>query len=365
MKRTRAIGLIWLSLILIAGCGSPAATQGIPTPAATQAAPAATPASAARPRPTLEPTRAAALAGTIVIDGSSTVFPITEAVAAEFRAAAPGVEVQLGVSGTGGGFKKFCAGEIDIAEASRPIKRDEEAACAANGIGFIEIPVAFDGISVVVHRDNTWADCLTVAELKRLWEPAATGVITTWRQLRPEWPATPIQLYGAGADSGTFDYFTSAIVGSEGASRSDYTGSEDDYLLAQDIAGNPGALGFFGYAYYREYQDRLKLVAVDAGAGCVTPAEETIASGGYQPLARPMFAYVRPEALDRPEMAAFVEFYLADLARIVEQVRSVPLPARAYELAALRISQRRLGSIFGGGSQIGISIERLLELESK
>jgi len=366
VKPLRAIGLISLSLILVA-CGAAPATQPPAAPTPTRGFPAPTTApTPAGARPALEPTRAAGLGGTVVIDGSSTVFPITEAVAAEFRAAAPGVAVQLGVSGTGGGLKKFCAGEIDVAEASRPIKLEEEAACAANGIGFIEVPLAFDGISVVVHRDNTWADCLTRAELKRLWEPAAAGAITTWRQLRPEWPDTPIQLYGAGADSGTFDYFTSAIVGSEGASRNDYIGSEDDYLLAQDIAGTPGALGFFGYAYYREYQDRLKLVAIDAGDGnCVTPDEQSIAAGDYQPLSRPMFMYVRPDALDRPEVAAFIEFYLADLARVVRQVRSVPLPARAYELAAERLSQRRLGSIFGGGSQIGVSIERLLELESK
>ena len=371
MQRLPTTRLIWLSLFLIAGCGSPdtqrvpaAATQSIPAPTAVATQRVPDPASGSRP--TLDPARAAELAGTITIDGSSTVFPITEAVAAEFRAAAPGVAIQLGVSGTGGGFKKFCAGEIEIAEASRPIKLSEEDACAASAISYIEIPVAFDGISVVVHRDNTWADCMTSAELRRLWEPAATGVITSWQQLRPEWPDLPIQLYGAGADSGTFDYFTSAIVGSEGASRSDYTGSEDDYLLAQDIAGNPGALGFFGYAYYREYQDRLRLVAVDAGDGaCVTPSEDTIASGAYQPLSRPIFVYVRPDALDRPEVAAFLEFYLADLARLVRQVRYVPLPPRAYELAAGRLSQRKLGSIFGGGSQIGVSIERLLELEGK
>jgi len=359
--------LIFLVILLGLG-GCRAADRPVPTPApavvqATATAQPAAPAGAATipPRPTPDSSRTAALTGTVVIDGSSTVFPITEIVVREFTVAAPSVQIQLGVSGTGGGFKKFCAGETDLSAASRPIKQSEQADCLAQGIRFVEVPVAFDGLSVVVHQSNTWVACLTVAELKQLWEP--TSPITTWQQLRPEWPASPIQLYGAGADSGTFDYFTSAIVGSEGESRTDYIGSEDDYLLAQDIAADPRALGYFGYAYYREYQDRLKLVAVDGGNGCVAPSETAIAAGTYQPLARPIFLYVRVDALDRPEVAAFMDFYLADLARVVDSVHYVPLPPRAYVLASERVRARTLGSVFSGGSHVNVSLEQLLSLE--
>jgi phosphate transport system substrate-binding protein len=303
------------------------------------------------------------LTGTIVIDGSSTVFPITEAAALEFAGLAPDAQIQLGVSGTGGGFQKFCAGETLISDASRPIKESEAAICAAAGIEFIELPVAFDGLSVVVHRDNDWASCLTVDELKQMWEPTAEGQIVNWSQLRAEWPDRPLALYGAGRDSGTFDYFTQAIVGEEGTARGDFTASEDDYLLAQDIAGNPEGLGFFGYAYYSEYQDQLNLVAIDAGSGCVAPNNETISSGAYQPLSRPIFIYVRSDALDQPTVAAFVEYYLVNAARLVTEVRYTPLPSRVYELAVARVDQRIVGSVFSGGSQVGVSIEELLELE--
>ena len=370
MDAPRKRVFLLLALLLLGGCGGIAVPGELPSatvvpPTARAQIAAATPQAAVPLRPTFDPGPTATLTGTIVIDGSSTVFPITELVAREFAAVAPMVRVQLGVSGTGGGFKKFCAGEIDLAAASRPIKQSEIAACQALGIRYVEVPVAFDGLSVVVHPDNTWVTCLSVAELKRLWEPSATGRITLWQQLRPEWPASRIQLYGAGADSGTFDYFTAAIVGSEGESRSDYIGSEDDYLLAQDIAADPEALGYFGYAYYHEYQDRLRLVAIDAGDGCVAPSEATIAAGTYRPLSRPVFVYIRLDALERPAVAAFVAFYLHDLARVVQRTHYVPLPPRAYELAARRVRERKPGSVFGGGSQINVSIEELLLLEGK
>lgn len=310
-------------------------------------------------------TEAASLSGTVVIDGSSTVFPITEAAGIAFRSYAPGVDIQLGVSGTGGGLKKFCAGEVAIADASRPISASEAAACTEADITYIELPIAFDGISVVVHPQNSWAECMTVAELKALWEPQAEHNILRWSQLRSGWPDTPIALYGAGGDSGTYDYFTQAIVGTAHSSRSDYTPSEDDYLLAQDLAADPQGLGFFGYAYYVEYAGALRAVAIDNGAGCVAPSASSIADGSYQPLARPMFLYVRVSALDRPEIRAFVDFYLTNGSALVRQARSIPLPDEAYPLVAERVARRLAGSVFEGGSQVGISIDQLLRLEEQ
>lgn len=371
---TRFTLLLVVAAMCVA-CGAapaPGISSGSPTsPAGVASTPSAPPTAAGTPPPVATPTMAAPagdladLRGTIVIDGSSTVFPITEAAALGFRDLAVGVDIRLGVSGTGGGFAKFCAGATTISNASRPIKQSEAAECAAAGIAYIELPVAFDGISVVVPAENTWAVCMSVAELRQLWEPAAEGAITRWSQIRPAWPDLPISLYGAGADSGTYDYFTQAIVGEEGLSRSDYTASEDDYLIAQDVAEDRGGLAFFGYAYYREYVDQLRVVAIDNGQGCVAPDLTTIADTSYQPLSRPIFIYVRADALDRPEVRAFVTFYLANGAALVESARYIPLPPRAYELAARRVERRLTGSVFAGGSQVGVSIERLLELEGR
>ncbi|KAB8143147.1 PstS family phosphate ABC transporter substrate-binding protein [Chloroflexia bacterium SDU3-3] len=305
----------------------------------------------------------ASLVGTIVIDGSSTVFPITEAITSQFQQQAPNVHVQLGVSGSGAGFKKFCLGELTIADASRPISSEEIQQCAANTIEFIELPVAFDGISVVVNNSNTWVECVTTDELKRMWEPAAEKTITRWKQIRPGWPDEELKLEGPGVDSGTYDYFTSAVVGTEHLSRSDYTGSEDDYLIVQDIISNRYALGFFGYAYYREFQDQLKVLAIDAGHGCVKPNEQTIADGSYQPLARPLFIYVRKDALARPEVSTFVETYLAHASQAVANVKYVPLTPNVAALVRARAQQQKTGSVFGGKLQIGVSIEQLLNLE--
>lgn len=361
------VGLI--SSILIGSACAPLASSvpdSPPLPTLTATTPPVAPPTATIPPLPVAPADRT-LNGEIVIDGSSTVFPITEAAATAFRSQVPGVQIRLGVSGTGGGFSKFCAGELAIADASRPIKQEEIAACAANQIAFVELPVAFDGISVVVHAENRWAGCMTVSELRRLWEPQSTQTITQWSQLRTNWPAQPIALYGAGSDSGTYDYFTSAIVGSEGISRSDYVGSEDDYVLAQNVANNRLGLGFFGYAYYREYQDRLRLVAIDAeqGAGCVQPNETTIADGSYQPLSRPIFIYVRHDALERREVQAFVRFYLENASLFVQQARYVPLTPTLYRLVLQRAEQGRVGSVFQGGSQVGMSLESLLVLEER
>ena len=299
----------------------------------------------------------------IVIDGSSTVFPISEAIVQEFERRNPTTPVRLGVSGTGGGFQKFCRREIDIADASRPIKAKEADLCREHGVKLIELPVAFDGISVVVHGQNDWSSCVTVSELKRLWAPPSEGRLQRWNELRPDWPEKPITLFGPGKDSGTFDYFTRAIIGKEGDGRDDFNASEDDYLLAQGVAREPFSLGFFGYAYYQEYRDRLSLVAIDAGAGCVLPSEQTIAGGSYRPLSRPIFIYVRLASLERTEVQDFVRLYLERVPSKAAELGYVALPDRAYTLAQRRVEQRTLGSLFDGGSQVGMSIERLLELE--
>jgi phosphate transport system substrate-binding protein len=269
------------------------------------------------------------LSGMVAIDGSSTVFPISEAMAEEFQIANPGVRVTVGISGTGGGFKKFCAGETDISDASRPIKPTEVELCAENGIEPIEIPVAWDGLTVVRNPANDWAMCMTVDELARLWQPGST--VERWNQIRPDWPDEEIVLYGPDTDSGTFDYFTEAIVGEEDASRNDYTASADDNVLVVGVEGDAGSLGYFGFAYYEESSDRLGAVAVDNGSGCVAPSRETIEDGSYAPLSRPMFIYVKPDAMAKPQVRAFVEFYLANATALVPEVGYVPLAPEQYE----------------------------------
>jgi phosphate transport system substrate-binding protein len=296
------------------------------------------------------------------------VYPITEAVAEEFQRAHE-VNVTVGISGTGGGFKKFCSGETDIANASRPMRASEVELCAQNGIEYVELPVAYDGLAIVVHPDNTWVESITVAELKRIWEPAAQGRITRWSQVRRGWPNEELHLFGAGVDSGTYDYFTEAVVGEEHASRGDYTSSEDDNVIVQGVATDRLALGFFGYAYYAENRDRLKLVPVDDekpdnGAGPIAPSLETVGNNTYQPLSRPIFIYIAARSLDRPEVAEFVRFYLEHAAELVAEVGYIPLPPRAYALAQQRVDARKTGSMFGGaGSRPGVSVEQLLAAE--
>lgn len=269
------------------------------------------------------------LRGTVEIDGSSTVFPITQAVAEEFRKLHTRVQIPVGISGTGGGFKRFAAGETDVADASRPIKKSEADEAAKNGIEYIEFAVAFDGLSVLVNKTNRFADCITVPELKRVWEPGSA--IARWNDVRAEWPDRPVRLYGPGTDSGTFDYFTAAIMGKEDASRPDFTASEDDNVLIQGVAGDRNSLGYLGFAYYHENTDKLKALAIDAGNGCVLPSEQTILNGTYTPLSRPVYIYVKKSSLARTEVRAFVEFYLRNAAGLVREVGYVPLPDSDYQ----------------------------------
>ncbi|RLD19629.1 MAG: protein sphX [Bacteroidetes bacterium] len=270
------------------------------------------------------------LSGTINIDGSSTVFPVTEAVAEEFRSEAPDVRVTIGISGTGGGFKKFSRGETVISDASRPIKESEAKACREKNISYVELTVAYDGLAVVVNPQNDWALSLTTEELKKIWEPEAQGTIVKWNQVRETFPDEKLTLLGPGTASGTFDYFTKAIVGKSGSSRGDYMPSEDDHVLVQGVAGDKYALGFFGLAYFQENADKLKLVGVDAGSGPVKPSMETVKSGSYAPLSRPIFIYVNSDAATRPEVIEFVEFYLTHAASLVPDVGYIPLPDSEY-----------------------------------
>jgi len=271
------------------------------------------------------------LTGTVSLDGSSTVYPISEAVAEEFMGVAPRVRVTVGVSGTGGGFKKFLAQETDINDASRTIKESEMATAEANGIHYLEIPVAFDGLSVVVSRNNDWVDYLTVEELQMIWQPGS--MVDSWDDIRPEWPSEPIRLYGPGTDSGTFDYFTEAVNGESGASRPDYTASEDDNVLVQGISGDENSLGFFGYAYYIENQDKLKVVPIDGGNGPVTPNAVTINDGTYSPLSRPIFIYLNTASLERQEVRTFVDFYIDNAGSLANEVGYIELPEEMYQEA--------------------------------
>jgi len=300
----------------------------------------------------------------IKVDGSSTVYPITEAVAEEFAKVHKDVRVTVGISGTGGGFKKFCRGETDISDASRPIKPSEVELCQQSGIEYIEIPVAYDGLAVMVNPKNTWVDYMTPAELKKIWEPEAQGVITRWNQVRPQWPNEEIALFGPGTDSGTFDYFTDAINGKEGASRGDFTSSEDDNVLVYGIAGNKNALGFFGLAYYEENKDKLKLIPINNGNGPVLPSEATVNNGTYQPLSRPIFIYVSAQAAQKPEVKSFVECYINNTAKLSREVGYVDLPGDVLTSASKRFTTGKTGSVFAGkGSQIGVSIADLMAKE--
>lgn len=309
------------------------------------------------------------LSGTIKIDGSSSVYLLTEAVAEEFQRAYPRVRVTVGISGTGGGFKKFSRGEVDLIGASRPIRAVEDKACLKNKIAYIELPVAYDAIAVVVNPANNWCDYLTVEELKKMWEPNAQGKITRWSQIRKGFPNRPLKLFGAGADSGTYDFFTAAIVGEEHKSRGDYMSSEDDNQLVQGIASDPNALGFLPFAYYVENRQRLKLVAIQCkchNKGKPTkPSEKAVRENLYH-LARPLFIYVNRKSADRPEVAAFVEFYLHNAGKLAKEVGYIPLPKQAYDLALQRFRKRVVGSVFGAkGSLVGVSLEELLRLETK
>lgn len=277
-------------------------------------------------------------ASEIRIDGSSTVAPLAAAAGELFKEANPAVNVSVGTSGTGGGFKKFCAGETDISNASRQIKDEEAAECAAAGITFTEIVVANDALTVVVNKENDWATCLTVDELKKMWEPAAEGKVTSWMQIRSSFPDEPLDLYGAGTDSGTFDYFTKEINGEEGASRTDYNPSEDDNVTVQGVEGAKGALGYFGFSYYEENMDKLNAVQIDGGAGCVTPSSAAAQDGSYTPLSRPLFIYVSNEAAKKAEVLAFAKYFVENDDAITAKALFVPLSEEQKAAAATAVA---------------------------
>ncbi|HEY5619927.1 MAG TPA: PstS family phosphate ABC transporter substrate-binding protein [Vicinamibacterales bacterium] len=308
-------------------------------------------------------------AALITLDGSSTVFPIAEAVAEEFGKANPNMRTPtVGISGTGGGFQKFCRGETDVSNASRPIRPAEIEACQKAGLEYIEVPIAYDGIAIVVNPKNSWANNITVAELKTLWAPEAQGKVTRWNQVRASWPNREIRLFGAGVDSGTYDYFTEATVGKEGASRGDFTSSEDDNVIVQGVASDELALGFLPLAYVEENRERLKIAPVDNGkpddgAGPITPSAETVRNGSYQPLSRPLFIYVARKAADRPEVQQLVEMFFSR-SDLVREVGYIELTPQIYELARKHFADRKVGTAFGeGGSQVGMTLEALLAKE--
>jgi phosphate transport system substrate-binding protein len=310
---------------------------------------------------------AAQAQATVKIDGSSTVFPITEAVAEEFQKAKKGAnKVTVGISGTGGGFRKFCRGETDVQNASRPITKSEIADCQKNGVAFLEMPVAFDALSVVVNPKNTWLTQISIDELKKIWEPSAQGKVVRWNQVNPAWPDRPMKLFGAGTDSGTFDYFTEAVTGKSKASRGDFTASEDDNVLVQGISRDVDALGFFGFAYYAENRDKLRSLPISwKGGKAVGPSFDTVLNGTYQPLSRPIFIYVSTSAVKRPEVRDFVEFYNKTAEKLVKEVKYVPLPAAAYAYNLDTLAKNRVGTKFGGENLVGVTIEQLMKMEAR
>ena len=304
----------------------------------------------------------------VKVDGSSTVYPITEAVAEDFQVSKKNkVRVTVGISGTGGGFKKFCRGETDVSNASRPITKKEIGDCKAAGIEFLEMPVAYDALTVVINPKNTWAKKLTVAQLKAIWEPAAQGKITNWKQVDPSFPDRPLKLYGPGADSGTFEYFTEAINGKSKSTRGDFTASEDDNVLVQGVSRDVGGLGYFGYAYYTENKDKLVAVSIVAAEGkpAVAPTLETVINGSYQPLARPIFIYVNAKSAAKPEVKEFVEYYMKNGEKLAKEVKYVSLPAKAYTYNLEHFAKMAKGTKFGGENKVGLTIEELMKLEAK
>jgi phosphate transport system substrate-binding protein len=306
-------------------------------------------------------------AALIKVDGSSTVYPITQAVVKAYQANPENKsQVQVSISGTSGGFEKFCAGEIDISNASRPINQSEMAACKKNNISYMELPIAFDALTIAVNPQNNWAKDITVAELKKIWEPGAEGKITKWNQVRSSWPDRPIKLYGAGDKSGTFDYFTEAIVGKAKASRKDYTTSEDDEVLVAGINKDPDALGYFGYAYYEENKDKLKVLAVNSGKGAVLPSPETVEKAKYQPLSRPLFIYVNLwSSKNKTVVYKFADFYIKNAAKTAVSVGYVPLSEEAYKLDYVHLHKGKVGTVFGGKSEFKLTLGELLRKQKE
>lgn len=310
---------------------------------------------------------AAAQTAVIKMDGSSTVFPIAEAVAEEFQNSKRGkVNVTVGIAGTGGGFKRFCRGETDVSDASRPILKEEMEACRKAGIRYMELPVAFDALTVVVNPKNDWVKTLTISDLKKMWEPSAQGKVMTWNQVRAEWPNQALMLFGPGADSGTFDYFTEAVNGKAKASRGDYTASEDDNTLVQGVEKNKNALGYFGFAYYVAHKSGMRAIpVVNAEGQAVSPGIEAVINGTYEPLSRPLFIYVSEKSAQRAEVREFVEFFLKQGPALAKEVGYVPLPASAYKIALKHFQDKKIGTVFGGVPEIGVTIDDLLAREGK
>jgi phosphate transport system substrate-binding protein len=300
------------------------------------------------------------------VDGSSTVFPVTEAVAQAFQVRKRGMaRITVGISGTTGGFRKFCRGETDLQDASRPILKSEAQSCQAAGVQYMELPVAFDALTVAVSPRNTWVKSLTVADLRRIWEPAAQGRIVRWSDVDPSWPREPLVLFGPDGDSGTFDYFTEVIVGSRGASRSDYARSEDDNVIAHGISTNPNAIGYLPYSYYAANSQRLRAIPIDSGAGPVPPALENVANRTYSPLSRPLFIYVNARSASRPEVRTFMEFFFENGRRLIEEVHYLPLSAEAYSRAAENFRKRKYGTVFDGVPERELAVEEILARTAK
>jgi phosphate transport system substrate-binding protein len=335
--KLRMWGVAFLSLSLLSACGS-------------------VPSSAIKP---------------IKIDGSSTVFPITEAVLETYtteatKASIKELKIEGDFSGTGGGFQKFCAGETDVNAASRPISTEEMKACSNNEIRYIELPIAFDAITIVVNPNNNWAETLTVEQLKTIWEPAAQDKIKQWNQVQATYPNRSLTLYGPDKLSGTYDYFTKAIVGETGASRQDYVSNEDDEVLVTGVSQDPNAIGYFGYGYYQQHQNKLKAVAIDSGNGGVIPSTETVENEEYKPLSRPLFLYVNAKrAQENPALEIFVEYYLDKAPELVAEVGYIPLPSEAYRLAKIHLQRFDVGTVFDGSPQIDLTISDLMRKPAK
>ena len=352
MKATaKKVALVLGVLVLTASCTNPSNTSSETQPEENQATEVAN----------------SKVIETIKIDGSSTVHPITQAIAKDYQAQAQSqVPVKVDISGTTGGFEKFCKGEIDIANASRPILKEELKTCTSNDVLFTELPIAFDALTVAVNPQNTWAKDIAIAELKKIWEPAAQGKINNWNQIRTSFPDRPLNLYGADNKSGTYDYFTKAVVGESGESRNDYTASEDDEVLVSGIAKDPNALGYFGYGYYEENKDKLKSLAIDSGKGAVSPSRETVEKAQYQPLSRPLFIYVNIKSAQNKEtLRDFVNFYIKQAPTTVASVGYIPLPQDAYELANLQFYKGKAGTVFGGETSLDLTISEVLRKRAK